>query len=361
MFRNSLRNSLESLSKINRSNVTAIRTPAFSKHLLSLNRRLLFREIRNSIEDCSASSDDGVVWQLLSDLYQSYRFLAWKEANMDLNLLEPRTLAEKLEWLKFNYHRKVLVQLSDKLQVRNYVVEKTSNKNLLNRIHGIYNRVCEIPIDSLPNRFVIKTNHWSGDALVCTEKETLCFDSLIKFEKLLVSKYRRKFVEWPYWHIEPKVFIEEYLQDQHEQLVDYKVFCLNGKPRFIMVWKDRNSSSAKRACFDSEWKLLPFGDPKHPIIDNADAFPKPDSLDEMLIYATKLSAGLAFIRVDFYDVFGECRFGEITLYPQSGLGLIFEPMEWNAIVGGWLRLPEPICNPKFAFGTEFVGNSQFGS
>ena len=203
----------------------------------------------------------------------------------------------------------------------------------------------------MPERFVIKTNHWSGDALICNDAEPIQPRQLEEIDLRLSRKYGGyQKSEWPYWHIEPKVFIEEYLEDRFGQLVDYKIFCFNGEPKFIMVCTDRFGNH-KRLFFAPDWTLLPFTDWKYPPIEKSPEMLRPDSLDEMLQHAATLSEGMAFLRADFYDIFGECRFGELTLYPECGIDCRFQPTEWNTIIGDWLKLPMPSRNPKFAFGT----------
>ena len=95
---------------------------------------------------------------------------------------------------------------------------------------------------------------------------------------------------------------------------------------------------------------MPFADPKCPLIEEGVEFPKSNSLQVMLSCASDLCKGLPFIRAEFYDFQGECRFGELTLYPKSGFGCIFHPDEWNVLIGDLRDLPEPNRNPKFAYG-----------
>ena len=270
---------------------------------------------------------------------------------MKLNLSDPKTLAEKIEWLKFNDHNELSIQLCDKLSVRDYVVEKTGNAMLLNRlIVGPCDSANEIPLADLPERYVIKMNHWSGDALINDGTKPIQQEYLNEIDtrlKLRLGGFKK--AEWPYWHITPQVFVEEYLEDKFGQLVDYKIFCFNGEPKLIMVCKDRQIK-VKKFFFDTDWTPIPITDPKHPKIDEGSNFPKPESLDEMLRHAASLSEDFVLVRADFYDVFGECRFGELVLYPECGIYCHFKPEEWNKVIGSWLILPEANRNPRFAFG-----------
>ena len=319
------------------------------KEMLSLERRLLLRRLHSSLHDKKASVTDVSLWERLSKLLENYRRIAWLKCGSRLNLQSPLSFAEKLEWLKFNDHREIYVQLSDKLGVRNYVEEKTGNSSVLNRLLGVYESTDQIPFEELPDNYVIKTNHWSGGgSVLCSENKPVQSNQLKVLDKCLNKLYSPNDSEWPYWHIQPKVFVEEYLKDQFSQLIDYKVHCFNGKPEFVMVVKDRFAKQT-RLMFDLNWELLPFRYLKYPPIEEGAAFPKPDSLNEMLHYSSQLSEGFSFLRADFYDIGGECRFGELTFYPDSGRDCILYPSNWNAIVGGWLQLPEPLRNPKFAF------------
>ena len=324
---------------------------------LSLERRII-RYIKQSKTNVSNSNSSGsLFWERVSTLSENYRRRHWLRQNRTLNLSSPETLGEKLEWLKYNDHRDIFVQLCDKLSVRDYVIEKTGNDNLLNQIYGVFSQTCDIPYDDLPEKFVLKTNHWSGNSrtLVKSDLTSISWREILEqYQSQLQRKFGGiKLAEWPYWHIPPKVFFEEYLQDQFSQLVDYKFFCFNGEPKLIMVCKDRFSEH-KRSYFDLDWKPMPFRDFKYPSIEDSEHFPKPDSLDEMIKYAYKMSEDLTFIRADFYDVFGECRFGELTIYPECGIGCRFEPDDWNLRIGEWLALPEPRRQPEFAFGVPDV-------
>ena len=297
-----------------------------------------------------------VIWTKFSALHEMSVFDNWRRNSRVLNLLEPRTLAEKIEWLKLNDHREEYIQFSDKVAVRDYVLEKTGNSNLLNYSYGVYDRAEDIPINELKLPFVVKANHWSGGNLICDSPESLHSESLSYLNEMLNSIYMLETYQWPYWHIKPTLLVEEYLEDQFAQLVDYKIFCFNGEPRLVMVCLDR-SSNTKKLYFDSKWNLLPFLDRSHPAITQFPdgRFPCPGSLNEMLYYAKLLSQDAEFIRVDFYDVFGQCRFGELTLYPGAGNGDIiqFEPDEWNYRLGDWLTLPKPNRNPRMSYATGF--------
>ena len=318
---------------------------------LKREQQLIHKELQNYKDKMGVAPDvTDPIWVRLSNLQESYVELRWLKRKKELNLSHPRTLAEKLEWLKLNDHRKVHQRLVDKIAVREYVINSKSNPDLLNALHGVYSSADEIPIDELPSKFVIKANQWSGGNFICTNKDDFNSEVKDRLNRNMKGIYGQDKAEWPYWHIEPMLLVEVYLKEEFSELADYKVFCFNGKPKFIMVCTERYSQSTmRRQFFDTAWNLMPFLDYRYPAISLGGNFPRPHSLSEMLQFARILSQDAAFVRADFYDVFGEIRFGELTLYPESRLDCWFHPDEWNFTLGDWLQLPEPNRNPKMAY------------
>ncbi len=328
--------------------------PARTKNFLKMQHRILYRSVNKYLKKRSHAPCDAELWEMISELHQNYVSWRWGRFGERLNLCKPLTLAEKIEWLKLNDHRSFYIRLTDKLSVRSYVLEMTGQVALLNKLIGVYDSTKDIPIESLPEKFVIKTNRWGGgDVLIVKNRKFATKERLVSIEKHLCNQFSSKKAEWPYWHIEPRVLVEEYIEDQFNQLIDYKVFCFNGRPKFVMVCKD-GFTMHKRLYFDLDWKLMPFSDAKYPKIDDQGKgdFPRPESLDNMIRHAEQLSQGCPFVRVDFYDLFGVCRFGEMTFYPQSGIGCRFVPIEWNALVGRMLTMPKPYRNPRYAYGVK---------
>jgi len=295
------------------------------------------------------------IWNKLGELHENFVRWHWDKAGRSLDLQTPELFSEKIEWLKLNDHRELYIQFCDKLAVRDYVLERTGDPCIFNKIYGSYDRAENIPIDKMPDKFVVKANHFSGGNLIChqdTLKRLECRDMLNKYVE---SIYSFDGGEWPYWHVKPKLLVEEYLEDQFSQLVDYKVFCFEGEPRIVMVCMDRNTDT-KKLYLDTNWKVQPFMDSKYSKIRSGLSveFPRPESLDKMLNYANILAYGTAFLRVDFYDLFGECRFGELTLYPEGGVGegVNFVPDEWNYTLGKWLKIPPPCSQRSVAYGID---------
>ena len=173
--------------------------------------------------------EDEQFWSIVAEIRELIIRKRWLRKRWKIDLNNPHTLAEKIEWLKLNYHVPLYIQLSDKLAVRDYVRERLGSQaeSVLNHIHGVYHSVKDIDFDNLPDKFVVKTNHGSGGNVICHEKGTFDRSRLDRLEQSLRRKFGVHKVEWPYWHIKPKILVEEYLEDQFNQLVDYKVFCFN--------------------------------------------------------------------------------------------------------------------------------------
>lgn len=255
----------------------------------------------------------------------------------ELNLEEPKTFNEKLQWLKFNWYNELATKCVDKYCVREYI-RNCGLGFLLNDLIGVYDSTDDIDWDGLPKKFVLKANHASGMNLLCKDKQRISWRSeRVRFNTFLKMDYSIYSGEWVYRDVKPKIIIEKYLEigDNHE-LPDYKVMCFNGIAKCIFVCHGRNSNSGLKVDFyDKDWILLPFT--RH--YPNSGIFiPKPVSFDKMINYAEQLSKPFPFVRVDFYDVNGRLYFGELTFFPGGGLEE-FNPEHYDTIIGNWLQLP----------------------
>jgi hypothetical protein len=247
----------------------------------------------------------------------------------DIDLNNPRTFNEKIQYIKLNYHQNILSRLVDKYEVRQYVKEQ-GLENILNQLYGVYERVEDLKFDQLPDAFVIKMTHGSSWNIICPDKNKLKWDTeLRKLRGWQKENYYFHTREWAYKQVRPRIIVEKYLYDgSGSSLSDYKFFCFNGKPSIISVICDRYTER-KLNFYDLEWNLLPW----RRKYKNADRqIPKPARLDEMLEIAQILSEGLIFARIDLYDVQGKIIFGEVTIYPESGFSK-FYPDEADLALG----------------------------
>lgn len=251
----------------------------------------------------------------------------------------PRHLNDKLQWLKFNYRFPLQSIVSDKYFVRDYVKDKIGKEYLI-PLYGNWMNFNDINFDELPEQFVLKCNHDSGGLAICKDKNT--FD-INKARKKINHSLKQNFYyigrEYQYKNIIPRIICEQFISDDGNVPMDYKIYCFNGKPDVILVCKGRfnnNSHKAEYLYFDQDWNFLPlnYDDEKLSDID----IPKPINLDKMLEIAKKLSEDFVFARIDLYNIKGKIYFGEITLSPNSG----FDPditEETDLMFGEKLDIP----------------------
>ena len=236
-----------------------------------------------------------------------------------LYLDNPKTMNEKLQWLKL-YDRNPLYQdLVDKYEVRNYIQQNIGEQYLVPLI-GVWDRFDEIDLSKLPDKFVLKTTHDSGGVVICTDKTNFNFEGAKKkLSKSLRNNYYYHGCEWPYKNVKPRIICEKYISDGpgSSMLTDYKFYCFDGNVDSVMLCIDREKGDPKFYFFDKLWKLKRYN------IRGKNApeeftIPKPDCIDEMFKLAEKLSKNIPFVRIDMYSSNDKIYFGEFTFYPSSG-------------------------------------------
>ena len=291
-------------------------------------------------------SAHGAMNFLTDELWAKFKWKLMRNENLNLN--NPKGFNEKLQWLKLNYRPSSYTNLVDKYKVRDYVQEKIGKEYLIPLL-AVWETVNDINIDSLPNDFVIKCNHTSGDGIfVCKDKSEFDLELVKKkIRKCMKKDYSCSAREWVYKNVERKILVEKLMVDNNPSnttgsLVDYKFYCFNGEPRFLYVGVDDFSTGEKgelRLSFlDLEWKPTPFYRADHkPIQINVN---KPAKFDEMLMICRKLAEGMPFVRVDLYWINDEIKFSELTFYPGGGFGF-FSPDDWEEKLGDLITLPEP--------------------
>ena len=258
-----------------------------------------------------------------------------------LDLKNPKTFNEKLQWLKLNDRNNDYTNMVDKYSVKEYVANLIGGEYIVPTL-GVWNNFDEIDFDLLPEQFVLKCTHDSGGLVICRDKSQ--FDkqlAKIKIEKSLKVNYYWQSREWPYKYVKPQIIAEQYIQDSadnsEEGLTDYKFFCFDGEPKAMFIATDRakRDTETKFDFFDMEFNHLPFTN-GHPNSDKP--INKPEQFELMIELAKKLSDGLPHVRVDFYESEGNIYFGELTFFHWGGF-VKFDPPEWDDIFGSWLNLP----------------------
>lgn len=275
----------------------------------------------------------------LVDFVDDETYVKWvfrRDMGYKLNLSNPVTFNEKLQWLKLNDIHPEYTRLVDKIEVKDYVSKIVGEKYIIPTIHT-WNSVEEIDWAALPNQFVIKATSDSGGVLVCKDKHTFDISRAIEFLKKNGNRNYTKYnKEYPYKNVPHRFLAEEYMEDESGfELKDYKFFCFDGVPRFLFVATGRQQNDTRFDFYDMNFNHLPVLN-GHP---NADVWPsKPENFDEMVEVASKLSSGIPHVRVDLYNVNGKVLFGELTFFHWSGI-VPFEPNEWDRYFGEFLNLP----------------------
>ena len=256
-----------------------------------------------------------------------------------LNLDNPQTYSEKLQWLKLYNRRPEYTTMVDKYAAKEYVANIIGEEHIIPTL-AVYNSTDEIDWNALPKQFVLKTTHDSGGIVICRDKTKLDKDAAIK--KLDYALHHDNYSltrEWPYKNVPRKIIAEQFMEsrpDTHD-LPDYKFFCFDGEVKAMFIASDRQKKGeeTKFDYFDMDFKPLPFRQ-SHP---HSTVLPeKPKHFEEMKAIAAKLSKGHPHVRVDLYEVDETVFFGELTLFHFSGFSP-FYPEEWDKRFGDMLTLP----------------------
>jgi hypothetical protein len=244
------------------------------------------------------------------------------------NLDNPKTLNEKLQWLKLNDRDDFHTLAADKLRVRDYYKSTFGDEHIVPLIKH-FNSWKDVTYDSLPDEpFVIKANTGTGTWMIVRDKRDLNIKKLrIKCRKWLNCNHYYGTQEWQYKNIKPCLIVEKLLTDSEGKIpVDYKLHYINGELQFIYCVVDREGD-AYRAMFSPDWKLLPFqwvSVLNHKPLRSTVNEPKPKNLDKMIEYGNIIAKKFKYyVRVDYYEVGGKMYFGEITMHHGSGHNKFF--------------------------------------
>lgn len=253
-----------------------------------------------------------------------------------LNLNNPKSYNEKLQWLKLYDRKKIYTTMVDKFEAKKLVASIIGEEYIVPTL-GVYDSFNQIDFDKLPNKFLLKCTHDSGGVVVCDDKASFDFKDA---EKIISDSLNRNFYyegrEWPYKNVKPRIIAEKYIdEDDVNGLKDYKFFCFDGVAKAMFISSDRISSKkTKFDFFDMDFNHLPFNN-GHP--NSKENIIKPNGFEKMKSLSEKLSIGIPQVRIDFYDVKGHIYFSEITFFSRSGL-VRYDPKKWDYIFGSWINI-----------------------
>lgn len=264
-------------------------------------------------------------------LEMKYRLIMKKK----LDLENPVTFNEKLQWLKLYDRNPEYTKMVDKYEAKEYVSKIIGEEYIIPTL-GVWDKFEDIDFEKLPNQFVLKPTHTSGNVYVCNDKKSINYKELRKkVNKWLKRKYFFMHREWPYKNVKPRIIAEKYMKDKSGELLDYKFYCFNGKPKLMLICSDR-FKSMKETYFDMDGHLLTLKDVEY---ERDESMQKPICFEKMKEFAYKLSNEIPFLRVDFYEIEGKIYFGELTFYTAAGFEQL-NPSDAVIKMGKILELPK---------------------
>ena len=271
---------------------------------------------------------------------KAYLKMAYKnKMGKKLNLKNPQTFSEKLQWLKLYNRKDIYTTMVDKYEAKKFISENVGEEYVIPTL-GVWDKYEDIDFDSLPNQFVLKCTHDSGGLIICKDKSKLDIEKAKKrIKKSLKNKFYWLGREWPYKNVKPRIIAEKYMaetqDDGQECLTDYKFFCFDGKVQ-IMYIANEKANPPTTDYFDANFNHLDLTtkDKNAPITPK-----KPEKFNEMVSIAEKLSKGIPFVRVDFYYINQQVYLGEFTFFHNGGM-CKYNPPEWDMKLGEFLILPK---------------------
>ncbi|MBR7030524.1 MAG: hypothetical protein IKI06_04725 [Prevotella sp.] len=250
-----------------------------------------------------------------------YKVIYFLRTRKYWNNKKPKDLNEKSFWLVRYWRHPLIVKCADKYKVREYLYEKGCG-DILNELYLVCEKGEQVEFDNLPPKFVLKCNHGSRMNIICEDKASFDKDDAIKqLNKWMNFQYGRG-VEWQYKEIERKILVEKYLESADGKMIEYQIFCFNGKPTFFLVRNDLRKSKIDKentefaVSYTIDWKRVYMR-------KNEEQFdfelPKPHNYQKMIDYASRLSRDFPLVRVDYYEIDDRLVFGELTFTSHGAI------------------------------------------
>lgn len=252
----------------------------------------------------------------------------------------PRSMNEKIFWMKLHYHNPMITRCCDKFRVKDYVMEKLGPGMVIPTIQS-WECAEDIDFTQLPEKYVLKVNWSSGYNLIVRDKGMVDVEEMRRKIADWMQPHRNSYYQafnWGYKNMKPVVYAEQYMEQIDGQLYDYKFFCCNGKVKFWFIATDRfKNGNLTHDFYDMNFQKMKFDYGR--ILHSDLPLEKPRFYDEMIRCAEILSAPFPFVRVDFYEINDKFYVGEMTFYPAGGL-LPMRPVEWDYKLGSYIDLPK---------------------
>lgn len=267
---------------------------------------------------------------------QYLKVLFFLKLGYKLDIKNPKTYNQKLQWLKLYYRNPITTQMVDKFLVKDFAKEIIGEKYLV-QSYGIWNSFDEIDFNVLPKSFVLKTTHDQGGVIIVRDKNKL--DKEYAKNKLSKHLNRQHYFlsrEWPYKNVKPRIMAEALLIDNEvDDLYDYKFYCFDGEPKIMYIAHGRHTDTCYLDFYDMEFNKLNISRPHYP--QSNIKFQIPKNWELMKELSKKISKNFPHLRVDFYNINGTIYLGELTFFQGGGL-MKFEPQEWDFKLGELINL-----------------------
>ena len=259
------------------------------------------------------------------------------------NLDNPKSLNEKMQWMRFNYHDPLMTKCVDKCSFKDYIRETVGEEYVV-PLYGVWTNVNDINFDELPDKFAIKSTWGWGDLqnILVKNKKSL---NLHRARAMLSNwlqewnNYYYQSFEWDSKDIQPRILAEKLLEPSCGEIIDYKFYCYNGKCRHFLICKDRKTQT-KYINYDLNFNCIKLSPNSYVTKDKSNVSRRWQSWMHKgeRAMAEKLATPFPLVRVDFYDVDGKLYVGELTFSPGGGFNTYYE--EWDNKLGEYLQLPE---------------------
>lgn len=234
-----------------------------------------------------------------------------------LDLENPKTFNEKLQWLKLHDRNPEYTKMVDKYEAKEYVANIIGKEYIIPTL-GVWDKFDDIDFDALPNEFVLKPTHTSGNVFICKDKSKIDYKKLKKqVNKWLKRDYYRIHREWPYKNVKPRIIAEKYMENKdHTNIKDYKFYCFNGQADYVMICTGRETGHPKFYFYNKEWNFM-RNMSNDGIKLEGELEEKPLGVEKMFEIVEKLSKGIKFVRMDLYNVNEKIYFRRIYILSTS--------------------------------------------